>query len=72
MTLGASTAEVTLLRIGNINNNWHICAKRTNKMHFSFLIYFDNISSTCFNTVTVHNQQAGTVYAHTVFIVRLR
>jgi hypothetical protein len=28
--------------------SWYICRIRTNKMHFSFLIYFNNISSKCF------------------------
>ena len=27
---------------------WCTCIIKTNKMHFSFLIYFNNLSSTCF------------------------
>jgi len=32
-------------------------------MNFSFLIYFNILSWTCSNRVTVHHQQAVTVYA---------
>jgi len=28
--------------------SWYTCIIKTNKMHFSFLIYFNNLSSTCF------------------------
>jgi len=33
------------------------------EMNFSFLIYFNILSWTCSNRVTVHHQQAVTVYA---------
>jgi len=32
-------------------------------MHFSFLIYFSNLSSTYSNRVTIHHQEAVTEYA---------
>jgi len=32
-------------------------------MHFSFLIYFNNLSCTGSNRVTIHHQEAVTVYA---------
>jgi len=32
----------------NKTNTVSGCGTRTNKMHFSFLIYFNNLSSACF------------------------
>ena len=37
----------------NIKTTNKVCVIRPNKMHFPFLIYFNNLSSTCFNTVKV-------------------
>jgi len=33
---------------GSVDTNKDTCVKETNKMHFSILIYSDNLSSTCF------------------------
>ena len=57
---GPSAARHTLLKFlqfllsfdhfetANCGRNVKICAIRTNKMHFYFLIYFSDLSSTCF------------------------
>jgi len=42
--------------------SWYTCVIKTNKMHFSFLIYFNNLSCTCFEQ-SDHHQEAVTVYA---------
>ena len=41
----------------------YTCVIQTNKMHFFFLIYFNYLSYTCSNRVTIHHQEAVTVYA---------
>jgi len=37
---------------------------KTNKLHFSFLVSFNNLSSACFKKITIHHKEAVTVYAY--------
>ena len=41
--------------------SWYICVIKTNKMHFSFLIYFNNLSCTCFEHL--NNSSSGCSYS---------
>jgi len=43
--------------------SWYICLIKTKKLHFYFLIYSNNLSSTCFEQSNIHHDDVVTVCA---------